>query len=280
MITILLLTKVRVAKNKFFSYRYHSRLKGAVIGLFLLSYLLGGYFFLHEGFQFILRFPFVGALLLDRVVELFFFALFVMLTTSHALFAYGAYFRSEETTFLRLLPIPLATLFAWEFWESIVLSSWTFLFVSIPMLIAYAQVRHIFASFVGLFLLLFLPLVILSGVFGTFSIFFMVKVWRSKGRWVWLAGAAGIALALGLVTFSLRSTPTVQPVMNQILDKLLWHTRFANWPCWPSQWVSRSLLSFIGGEFNRGLGYLWFGWISALFFVQILFYVGPSILHD
>ncbi len=279
MIRALLHTKARIARNKIFSYRFHSRFKGVVIGLFLLIYLVGGYFLLLEGFTFVQGFPFIGDLLLDRIVDLFFFALFFMLVISQALFAYGSFFRSREQQFLKTLPLSSGTLFAWQFWEATFLSSWTFLFVSIPMLIAYAQVRQVFLSFTGLFLLLFIPMVMIAGVCGALVPFCLVRVWRSRQRWIFAAGLAGIAAAVWAFSLSVRSRSMVEPVLSQILDKLLWHTRFVQWPWWPSQWVSSSILGFLKGEMARGLGMLWFLWITAVFFVQGLLAAGGRLLE-
>lgn len=282
MIRELFRVKARIARNKIFSYRFHSRFKGLVIGLFLLAYLFGGYFLLHRGFAFVQGFVFVGDILLDKVIELFFFALFVMLVISQALFAYGSYFRSKELSFLRTIPVPPASLFAWEFWETSLLSSWTFLFLSVPMLVAYAQVRGIFFSFVGLFLLLFLPLILIAGALGTLLAFAFVRIWRSRRGWFWmaLAGLAAMGLIAAAVFLGRRMQPELQPTMNQILDKMLRHTQFIQWPFWPSQWVSRAMLGFLKGEFLRAVGYLWFLWLTAAFLVQGILLWGGELLDS
>ncbi len=280
MILVLLRNNARIAANKIFSYRFHSRLKGVVIGVFLLTYLVGGYCLLHEGFTFIQSFMFVGEMLMDRILEIFFFTLFFMILTSQALFAYGAYFRSKETNYLRTLPVSADTLFAWEFWQSLLLSSWTFVFVSVPMLIAYAQVRHIFFSFIGLFFLLFLPLVLLAGVLGTLVAFMLVRLWRLQRGWRWLALFA-VACALPLVIligFPAREPSAIAPMMSQLLDKMLSHTRFVQCPWWPSEWVSLAMMGFLKGNARDGMSFLWLLWITAAFCVQGLLLGGGPLL--
>ena len=67
----------------------------------------------------------------------FFLSLFIMLTFSNAIIAYGSLFRSEETAFLFARPFFPWQIFAYKVSETLLFSSWAFLFLALPLIVAY-----------------------------------------------------------------------------------------------------------------------------------------------
>ncbi len=70
----------------------------------------------------------------------FFAALMLMLVFSSGIILYGSLFRSREIAFLLTIPARTGRVFLHKFQEAIVLSSWGFVLLGSPMLLAYGIV--------------------------------------------------------------------------------------------------------------------------------------------
>ncbi len=86
----------------------------------------------------------------------FLLALMLMLVVSSGIILYGSLFRSRETAFLLTLPARTGRVFLHKFQEAIVLSSWGFVLLASPMLLAYGVV----AAAPWYYYVLLLPLVL------------------------------------------------------------------------------------------------------------------------
>ncbi len=70
----------------------------------------------------------------------FFAALMLMLVFSSGMILYGSLFRSREIAFLLTIPARTERVFLHKFQEAVVLSSWGFVLLGSPMLLAYGIV--------------------------------------------------------------------------------------------------------------------------------------------
>jgi ABC-2 type transport system permease protein len=96
---------------------------------------------MYEGFTFLENEA--GAFTLytvEKIFNLFYASLMVMLVFSSALILYGGIYRSREADFLLTTPARHARIFGYKFQEAILLSSWGFILLGSPMLIAYGVV--------------------------------------------------------------------------------------------------------------------------------------------
>ena len=78
-----------------------------------------------------------GFFIVVILFAVFFLSLFIMLTFSNAIIAYGSLFRSEETAFLFARPFFPWQVFAYKVSETLLFSSWAFLFLALPLIVAY-----------------------------------------------------------------------------------------------------------------------------------------------
>ena len=131
--------RMTMSWNSLRSLQRHSRFKIFVI-LFFAMGLWGGFFWLFlDGFRFLDRSgmgDFRG-LLVGIMFSVFFFSLFIMLLFSNGIIAYGSLFRSSEAAELFTRPLPSWNVFAYKLWETLLFSSWAFLFLALPLIVAY-----------------------------------------------------------------------------------------------------------------------------------------------
>ena len=79
---------------------------------------------------------------MQAIFNAFFFALFLMLIFSSGVILYGSLFRGGEVAYLLTMPIHEERIFQHEFQHAVVLSSWGFVLLGSPMLVAYGIVAH------------------------------------------------------------------------------------------------------------------------------------------
>ena len=79
---------------------------------------------------------------MQAIFNMFFFALFLMLIFSSGVILYGSLFRGGEVAYLLTLPIHEERIFQHEFQHAVLLSSWGFVLLGSPMLVAYGMVAH------------------------------------------------------------------------------------------------------------------------------------------
>ena len=79
---------------------------------------------------------------MQAIFNMFFFALFLMLIFSSGVILYGSLFRGGEVAYLLTMPIHEERIFQHKFQHAVLLSSWGFLLLGSPMLVAYGVVAH------------------------------------------------------------------------------------------------------------------------------------------
>src|SRR5690606_2202470 len=97
-------------------------------GLFLLFF---------EGFRFLDDYVQVTNEIVEYLFGLFFLSLLIMLLVSTGIILYAALFRSREAGFLLSTPAPEDRVFAHMFLEAMGFSSWGFLLLGSPMMVAF-----------------------------------------------------------------------------------------------------------------------------------------------
>jgi len=82
----------------------------------------------------------IGALLASKLLAMIFLTFFSLLIFSNVITALSTYFLSDDLQLLNALPMPRGSLYTSRFIENIVNSSWTVLFFSFPVFLAYGLV--------------------------------------------------------------------------------------------------------------------------------------------
>jgi ABC-2 type transport system permease protein len=247
---LLLRVNALSAWRRFKALGEHSRLLTAVIVLFISSYLVLAYWMFFFSLRYIiLKFPGLGAFLVERLLFLLFAFLFVLLLLSNLVISYSNLFRNRETAFLLSLPIPTHTIFQWKFLESTLLASWAFLFLIAPFLAAYGWIRGVPWHFYAVTTLLVGLFIVLPAVAGSWLAVNVARFLDRKAFQVLALLTMAAVLVLGTLWFRpepLTSEATGTRVI-ETLDKLLLRTRFAHYPLLPSYWLSTSVLQWADG---------------------------------
>ncbi|OGW78712.1 MAG: hypothetical protein A2Z83_08825 [Omnitrophica bacterium GWA2_52_8] len=263
---ILLQFKFRSILNSFQSLRRRSKIEFLVLSAFILLAGAGLYFFFAQSFGFFQRQQPFGPILLNEILYLFTFTLFIMLVISSSVSAYATLFRSQEIPFLITQPVLWTEIYFLKLSEAVWYSSWSVLFITVPFMAAYGAAKDIlWGSFPLICLIFFAPFVFLAGAFGT--LLGTVTIWLLPGRkhrtWAFLV--IGILLAVG---FS-KIQPHLVQEQNSIagiLSGYLPNLKAAKHPMLPSFWLTEGILTFLRTEPLQR-----FSWNDAWFYFLLLF---------
>ncbi len=262
-------------------FRSQSKLMIGFCTLFVFSYWMGGYLLFKAGFSYLSQFPGIGEILLDRMLYLFFAFLFVMLVISNMIIGYSTIYRSHETFWMLTLPVQHRDVFCWKLAETVLLSSWAFVFLSAPLILAYGSIREVGILFYFKVFLLYVPFIIFAGAIGTLLILFICRyMHRQVLKWIVLG--AGASLILGGIVF-------LQPVdaaklqdsqMVLVMNQLLSNSKLAMQPLLPSYWVATSIISWAEGISTKG--FFFFGVLisNALMGTLICMHAGRCLFYD
>jgi ABC-2 type transport system permease protein len=282
LLPLLLRTNAIHSWRRLLSVRQQSRLLTAIIGFFVVGYLVLAFELFYHGMRFIAKFPGLGAVLTERLLYTLFAFLFALLLLSNLVIAYTNLFRNRETAFLLTLPVPRQTVFNWKFIESTILASWAFLFLIAPLLAAFGLVRGVSWDFYPLTVLLIGLFIILPGVLGSvLAIGIGRHLDRRSFQLVLLAVAV---LLLGFVAFWWKANPVDDELLDkrtlEVLDRLLAKTRFTMFPFLPSYWLSTAVLRWAEGVTGSAIFFAGVLLSHTLFFGSIAFTRFGNIFYD
>lgn len=263
-------------KNRMRLKRYSFR--EYIVFIFLAGYWIGGFFFFYWTFRYVHQFTVVGDLLLDRIWHFFFFVLWLMLIFSNAVVAYGTQYRCAEVPFLMSLPIPARVIFCKQFIESLVLSSWAFLFLALPMILAYGTLWKSSLTFVMWALLFILPFVLTAAVIGSLLAALFIYLRRLGGRWlITLLWILSMFILFRLLYFPATLRDSTDPQIIIFLEDFLTRFGFSKSFWMPSTWLASGTIFFIKGFDREGFLFLLMSWSYAVFLVDAILILSKKI---
>jgi ABC-2 type transport system permease protein len=234
-----------------------------VVWCFVFAISWGGFLFLQTEISVPMTGEIVGVLL-----DLLFLSLAVLLVFSSGLILYGSLFASPETTFLLSSPVAADQVFAYKFQGAIAFSSWAFLLLGVPILIAYGIVCEASWVFYLLLPLFFLGFVLLPGSLGGLAALLIVNYFPKRRKQVLAVCLVGVVVALVMWIYRMAqaSSPELwRDEMREAVTRLLSYFQFTRNPLAPSHWVSLGLRSVVRGEVGLALYYLALVWSNGLF---------------
>ncbi|HUJ10624.1 MAG TPA: hypothetical protein VL171_11415 [Verrucomicrobiae bacterium] len=244
----------RIIRRHVLALREKSYLMVSVITLFIVGYWVAGYAVFRVGFSTLETVPGLQAILLDRMLFLFFAFLFVMLVFSNMIIGYSTIFKSQETQWMLTLPVRSLDVFRWKLLETTLLASWAFLFLSAPLMLAYGVTRHVTGWFYLKVFLLFVPFMAIPAALGSLVILIVARyLHRRMFKWA-LFGCSAVGLACALVFLKpMQAEDLDQAQMVAALQDLLHNSRVTAQPILPSYWVASSMIAWGEGGTGRGL---------------------------
>ncbi|HTU24607.1 MAG TPA: hypothetical protein VMF30_04375 [Pirellulales bacterium] len=208
-------------------------------------------------------------IIVQTIYSVFFASLMVMLILSAGIIIYSGLYCSAEAAFLLTMPIRAERIVQHKFQEAIAFSSWGFLLLGTPMLVAYGVESRAPWYYFVLLLPFMLTFVYIPGSIG--AILCLVLVYRMpRLRQHWLV-AIGSTTAIGLLVAAWASLSGGE---NDLLTppwflKVLSRLQFSQYRLLPSWWLSTGLLQAASKNPAPKLDYQP-SWAQSLLFLSLL----------
>jgi ABC-2 type transport system permease protein len=242
-------------------------------GLFVLSY--AGFHELKTRWTFPLDGRIIGALF-----DLLFVSLTVLLLFSTGLILYSSLFSSPETAFLLAGPIPADRVFAYKFQGAVAFSSWAFVLLGTPILLAYGLLVNEGAPwyFYGLMPVFFFGFVLLPGSLGALLCLLLVNFMpRQRKQVFWLLGIAVVA-GVGWWIYSRVLSPVQHGMLTRDwLNRILGDFSLLQGSVLPAHWIGRGLQAAALGEVEDMLYYLTLVCGNGLFLYLLTAWVAAKL---
>ncbi|MEX2114626.1 MAG: hypothetical protein WD845_15640 [Pirellulales bacterium] len=206
-------------------------------------------------------------LTVQAIYNVFFASLMMMLLLSSGIILYGGLYCSDEAEFLLTTPIRPERIVLHKFQEAIVFSSWGFLLLGSPMLVAYGLQAdapwYYFALlpvFMGAFV--YIP----GGAGAIICMVFVHQLARMKRHFV-LVMSVSVAVALVLLGWSLLGRTEGDLLTPLWFQEMLSRLQFSEHRLLPSWWLSAGLLE---AAHNRTTPAGRASWAESLLFLSLL----------
>ncbi len=214
---------------------------------------LFGLFF--EGFQFLGTYGALAGDFVEYVFSLFFLSLLVMLFFSTGIVLYSGLFQRREAAFLLTMPTSADRVFAFKFAEAVAISSWAFLLLGSPLMVAYGISVGVPWTFYFVFVGYLVAFVLIPGSVGAVAAMLIARFFPRRQKSV--LAALVLACVLGGIWTAARAWRTPGEALTpDWLDALLGRLSFCQQPLLPSRWMSKGLVEAAKGNWDDGLFYL------------------------
>ncbi len=216
-----------------------------------------------------------------RVFLSFFYAvLMVLLIISSGILMYGSLFRSPEVAFLLAHPIRTERVFLHKFQETILLSSWGFLLLGSPMLLAYGVVGGAPWYYFLMLPAFMLAFVYIPAAIGALLCLALVH-WMVSRLWHVLVPTLVLLLtAVVWIAWSLTVGPENDILTGGWFREMIDRLRFAEVRLLPSWWLGTGLLEAADRRWNESLLLLVLILSNALFFRQLAIWAAARMYRS
>jgi ABC-2 type transport system permease protein len=194
---------------------------------------------------FVEAFSFLDALhaeVISLLFNAFFSSLMVMLVFSTGILIYGGMYCSPEARLLMTLPAREETVFSHKFQEAIWFSSWGFVLLGSPMLVAYGVVRGSPWTYFAMLLPFMIAFVVIPATVGGICCMAMVA-WLPRLRLHALSIALAFACLGGLwIGWSTLSTAKADSMSAAWFEQTFARLSITEQKLFPSWWLSCGLI--------------------------------------
>lgn len=212
------------------------------------------------------RWELVAVVANQHIFTHFFLVLAVMLAFSNAILAFGSLFGRSEAGYLLALPAPPRDILFIKWLEGMVLSSWSFLLLGVPLMIAVAGTSDVAWYYYPLFAGHFLGFIVIPATFGLL-VAWAVAMWaprrpRSVAIWAAVFVLAVIGIWLGTIVQGASSDRWLVALAEQV--------KVARQPYLPSAWSARGVVAAVRRDAGESLFYLGAVLANGLFFAWLV----------
>jgi ABC-2 type transport system permease protein len=262
--------RMRMVRTVFRQALATARLRVTLVILLSLLFWYGLFRLFGGGFEFLgtmIGHPITHAQTVQAIYNVFFASLLVMLVMSSAIILYGGLYCSAEAEFLLTTPVRPERIVLHKFQEAIVFSSWGFLLLGSPMLVAYGLAVNAPWYYFALLVPFMAAFVYIPGGIGAIAcLLFVHYLARLRRQVLVLVALAVVASIVGLVWSMMAKTEgnLLTPLWFQ---EMLGRLQFSEHRLLPSWWLSSGLLEAArndGGAPGRA------AWAESLLFLSLL----------
>lgn len=218
----------------------------AALAAFLVGYAVAAYLLFSRGLAYFGKIPAAGSLLTDRLIYIIFFCFLMMLAFSVGVTGYIALYRSRDTRWLLSLPVSHRVIFLWKTIEAALFSSWGLVFITAPLLLAFARVRHPGAAFYAKTGLALIPFLIITSTVAAVFLVTAVRWFSRRQIWIGAGVVAVIFVVWSVNTVSRERELTERTGLSAALtfQQVLRHTEMSVNRFSPSTWLAGSVLDW------------------------------------
>ncbi len=245
----------RLFKNTVRSLFAGSRLRMSMIAVCSAIFWVGLFGLFFGGFQFIASYMSVADEIVEYLFSMFFLSLLIMLFFSTGIIVYAGLFQSREASFLLSLPAPSDRVFAYKFTEALGFSSWGFVLLGSPMMVAYGITVEAEPAYYVVFFAFLLAFVMIPGCLGAVAAVLVANYFPKRHKVVLGLGIFAIVATIAVLAIGVMETPG-EALTSDWLSGLLGQLAFSQHPLWPSRWMSAGLLAAARGEWPECRHYL------------------------
>jgi len=241
------------------------RLRMTLIASLSLFFWVGLFWLFYEGFYFLQPVPDV----VPPLYNAFFASLFIMLLFSSAILLYSGLYRSSETAFLLTQPVRPERIFTYKFQETVWFSSWGFVLMGSPMLVAnglVAEAPWYFYVFLLPFIVVFVYIPAGMGAVLCLAIVNWLPRIRVHALAITLSLVTLLVIWIGWSVFQGTQSDLLTPRWVQELSDRM---RFTEQRLLPSWWLSAGLLEATRPANSQNADYL--PWTESAMFLTLLF---------
>ncbi len=218
---------------------------------------------LHEMFAF--KVPAKG-LIVGGLFDLMFFTLGVMLIFSTGIILYASLFTAPEARFLLSTPARADHIFATKFQAAVAFSSWAFLILGMPILVAYGIVAGVPWFFYPLLPLYLLGFVLLPGSVSALICLLLVRYLpRNRKQGLIVIGVILIAvMGFWLFKIGAAARTSIKTQKKNEVEGLIGQFAIVQHPLTPSHWMTNGIMAAARGETRHAFMPLAMLWSNGL----------------
>ena len=208
----------------------------------------------------------VKGLIVGGLFDTLFFTLGVMLVFSTGVILYASLFTAPEARFLLSTPARADRVFATKFQAAVGFSSWAFLILGVPVLVAYGLAAGVPLYYYGLLPLYLLGFVLLPGALSSLLALLFVRYAprNRKQTLVWVGVVAVILLGVWLARVGTAARASLMSPKKNEVEGLINQFAFLSHPAAPSHWATEGVMSAARDDLTGALIPLALLWSNGL----------------
>ena len=193
----------------------------------------------------------IGALLAGKLLSLSLLSFVSVLLLSNVITALSSFFLAKDLDLLVSSPVDRVRIYIAKLGETLLHSSWMVALMTVPIFAAYAVVYKGGWLFPLVAAGAFLPFLVLPAVIGSATTLILVNVFPARRTrdllsLIALGAAAGIILLFRII----RPEQLARPEGFRNLLDFITVLRAPTSPLLPSEWVTKSVMGYLGGQMD------------------------------